>query len=80
MNHQGHGLAYEHPVFNVPYKASFETHSAPREKNHENVTSPLYPNGMGETFDLVNFEKEKPADGRWNPTLVCHEGFFTDKH
>ena len=77
MNHQGHGLAYTHRVFNVPYPAAFEKTSAPRETHHEG-TSPLYPKGMGRTFELVKFEKDKPADGRFNPTLVSHEGFFVD--
>jgi hypothetical protein len=37
----------------------------------------LYPDGVGETFTLVNFEHDAPKDD-WNPTLVNHEGFFTD--
>lgn len=76
MNHQGHGLALQHPVFNQPNKISFPTIEAKRRKNHENYTSPLYPEGMGETYQLVNFEEEKPKQP--NPTLVSHEGFFTD--
>lgn len=78
MNHQGHGLAKDHAVFNNPYPASFEAIETPRAKQYENLTSPLYPDGMGETYDLVNFEKVEPADGRWNPTIVSSEGFFTD--
>lgn len=78
MNHQGHGLAYDHPVFNYPYAVSFKKVKTEREKQYENLTSPLYPEGMGETYDVVNFEKVKPADGRWNPTLVSSEGFFRD--
>jgi hypothetical protein len=76
MNHQGHGLALEHPVFNTPNTVHFDTTSATRSRQHEGYTSPLYPSGMGETFDVVDFEVDAP-DG-WNPTLVSHEGFFTD--
>jgi hypothetical protein len=76
MNHQGHGLALKHVIFNQPYKASFPTTTAKRGRHHEGYKSPLYPNGMGETYELVDFEVSKP-DG-WNPTLVSHEGFFTD--
>lgn len=77
MDHQGHGLAYDHKVFNVPYPAVFEKTSALREECYEDLTSPLYPTGMGETFELARFEKEEPADFQ-NPILVSHEGFFTD--
>lgn len=76
MDHQGHGLALDHPVFRTPHEARFDWTEAPRGKHHEGVTSPLYPAGMGETFRLAAFETGKP-DG-WNPTLVAHEGFFTD--
>lgn len=78
MNHQGHGLAYDHQVFNYPFAASFKKIETPRAEQYENLTSPLYPEGMGETYDVVNFEKVKPADGRWNPTAVSSEGFFKD--
>jgi hypothetical protein len=77
MNHQGHGLALDHPVFNQPNKVVFPTTEAPRERQHEGYTSPLYPQGMGETYQLVDFEIDAPQD-MWNPTLVSHEGFFTD--
>jgi hypothetical protein len=76
MNHQGHGVALEHTIFRTPNKVEFPTQSAPRGKNHTGYTSPLYPDGMGETYQLVDFEVGAP-DG-WNPTLVSHEGFFTD--
>ena len=76
MNHQGHGLALEHRIFNTPNAVHFPTTPAPRGRQHEGYTSPLYPNGMGETHELVDFEVDAP-DG-WNPTIVSHEGFFTD--
>ncbi|MBK8980386.1 MAG: hypothetical protein IPM29_31175 [Planctomycetes bacterium] len=76
MNHQGHGLALNHPIFRTPNAVSFPTHTAPRRRNHEGYTSPLYPHGMGETYELVDFEVSPPASP--NPTLVSHEGFFTD--
>ncbi|MEZ5977476.1 MAG: hypothetical protein R3F34_04580 [Planctomycetota bacterium] len=77
MNHQGHGLALEHPVFNTPNHVRFPSTTAPRTRQYEGYTSPLYPDGMGETYELVDFEVDAPEDS-WNPTLVSHEGFFTD--
>jgi hypothetical protein len=70
-------LALEHPIFNTPNKVRFPI-AATQERgiNQAGYTSPLYPNGMGETYSLVDFESGAP-DG-WNPTLVSHEGFFTD--
>lgn len=76
MNHQGHGVALTHPIFRAPNAVEFPTRAAKRGKHHEGTTSPLYPRGMGETYELVDFEVG-PPDG-WNPTLVSHEGFFTD--
>lgn len=76
MDHQGHGLALDHPIFNTPNEAEFEWTEAPREKQYEGLTSPLYPDGMDETYRLAKFEVDKADD--WNPTLVAHEGFFTD--
>ena len=76
MNHQGHGLALDHPVFTVPNVVEFETTPAESGVQHAGLTSPLYPEGMGETYDLVDFEVSPPAEP--NPTLVSHEGFFTD--
>lgn len=77
MNHQGHGLALQHPIFNTPHAVTFPTTEAQRGRHHEGYTSPLYPKGMGETYQLVDFEIDAPADS-WNPTIVSHEGFFTD--
>jgi hypothetical protein len=76
MNHQGHGVARQHAIFNTPNRVTFPTTVGHRGRHHEGYTSPLYPNGMGETYELVDFE-EGPPDG-WNPTIVSHEGFFTD--
>lgn len=76
MNHQGHGLALDHPVFCTPNQVAFPATPAKRGRHHEGYTSPLYPAGMGEAYDLVDFENG-PPDG-WNPTIVSHEGFFTD--
>lgn len=76
MDHRGHGLALEHRIFNSPNRVAFPTTTLDRGRNHEGYVSPLYPEGMGETYEVVDFEIDKP-DG-WNPTLVSHEGFFTD--
>lgn len=77
MDHQGHGLALDHAIFNQPNKVTFHGVATPRQKNHEGARSVRYPNGVGETFELVAFEQPLPK-GEWNPTLVNHEGFFTD--
>lgn len=76
MNHQGHGLALDHPIFRTPNPVSFPTTTATRGRHHTGYTSPLYPEGMGETYELVDFEISEPAGP--NPTIVSHEGFFTD--
>lgn len=82
MDHQGHGLALDHVIFKAPNAVTFPGVVTPRQKNHEGQTSVLYPNGVGETFTLVAFEKQQPKDDSgkddWNPTIVNHEGFFTD--
>jgi hypothetical protein len=72
MDHRGHGLALNHAVFNTPHKATFEN----RPPRYVGMESPLYPKGVPEKYRMTSFEKQKP-DG-WNPTLVSHEGFFTD--
>jgi hypothetical protein len=77
MDHQGHGLALDHAIFRTPNAVTFPGVETPRMKNHVGQKSVLYPNGVGETFTLVAFEKDAPKDD-WNPTLVNHEGFFTD--
>jgi len=77
MDHQGHGLALDHAIFRTPHAVKFVGVATPRQKNHAGARSVLYPDGIGETFELVAFEHDKPADD-WNPTLVNHEGFFTD--
>ncbi len=76
MDHLGHGLALQHPVFQHPFKAEFEWVEEPRPKHYEGFTSPLWPKGVPATYRLASFEIGKP-DG-FNPTLVSHEGFFTD--
>lgn len=76
MDHLGHGLALDHPVFNTPHQAVFDWVEQDRPKHYEGMVSPLYPDGVPERYRLALFEKNKP-DG-WNPTLVSHEGFFTD--
>lgn len=76
MDHLGHGLALDHVIFNSPHKATFETIEQDRPKQYEGLTSPLYPKGVSDRYKLSLFEKKKP-DG-WNPTIVSHEGFFTD--
>src|SRR5436190_14565654 len=77
MDHQGHGLALDHVIFRSPNAVTFPGVQTPHQKNHEGETSVLYPHGVGDTFTLVAFEKDAPKED-WNPTLVNHEGFFTD--
>jgi len=72
----GHGLALEHPIFNSPHKATFERIEKPRPKEYEGMTSPLHPKGVSDKYELALFEKDKPKG--WNPTIVSHEGYFTD--
>lgn len=77
MDHLGHGLALQHEIFHFPYQVEFEWEERPRPDHYAaGETSPLYPQGVPETYRLAKFEKQKP--GGWNPTLVSHEGFFTD--
>jgi len=76
MDHQGHGLALDHAVFTKPNRAEFEWVEKERPKQYVDATSPLWPKGVPETYRLAQFERNKP-DGS-NPTIVSHEGFFTD--
>ena len=78
MDHRGHGLALDHTVFQRPNAVTFPATRTPRAPQYEHGdTSPLYPEGMGETYELVDFEVNAPTDS-WNPTIVSHEGYFTD--
>ena len=77
MDHLGHGLALQHPIFRTPHRAEFEWVERERPSHYAaGDTSPLHPKGVPETYRLAKFEEQKPAG--WNPTLVSHEGFFTD--
>ncbi len=77
MDHLGHGLALQHPIFQTPAPATFEWVERDRPDHYaEGETSPLYPQGVPAKYRLALFEKEKPSG--WNPTVVSHEGFFTD--
>jgi len=77
MDHLGHGLALQHPIFQTPAPATFEWVERDRPDHYaEGETSPLYPDGVPAKYRLALFEKEKPSG--WNPTVVSHEGFFTD--
>ncbi|MCA8971905.1 MAG: hypothetical protein KDC95_19115 [Planctomycetes bacterium] len=76
MDHQAHGLDLSHPVYTHPRRAQFQLHETESPPHYAGHTSPLYPNGAGETYRLTKFENEKPSTP--NPTLVSHEGFFTD--
>lgn len=76
MDHLGHGLALQHPVFNHPNKSEFEWVERKRLPQYEGHTSPLHPKGVPDTYRLAKFEVDKPNG--YNPTLVSHEGFFTD--
>ncbi len=76
MDHLGHGLALDHSIYNTPHKVSFDWIEKKRPDHYVGMTSPLHPKGVPETYKLALFEKQKP-DGS-NPTIVSHEGFFTD--
>ena len=76
MDHLGHGLALQHSIFNTPHASEFEYLEQDRPKHYEGMTSPLWPEGVPARYRLAKFEKDKPKG--WNPTLVSHEGFFTD--
>ncbi len=76
MDHQGHGLALSHDIFTKPNRATFDWVEKERPKHYVGKTSPLWPKGVPEMYRLAQFERNKP-DGS-NPTIVSHEGFFTD--
>jgi len=76
MDHMGHGLALDHPIFTTPNEATFEWVEQKRPGHYVGMKSPLWPEGVPETYKLALFETGKP-DG-WNPTIVSHEGYFTD--
>jgi len=77
MDHLGHGLALQHQIFRSPGEAKFEWVERERPAHYAaGDTSPLYPDGVPATYRLAKFEEQKPSG--WNPTIVSHEGFFTD--
>ena len=76
MDHQGHGLALNHVIFNKPHQVEFDWVTAKRPRQYVGARSPLHPQGVDESYRLAQFEIDKP-DGH-NPTIVSHEGFFTD--
>jgi hypothetical protein len=77
MDHLGHGLALQHAIFQKPNPVTFEWIERDRPAHYAaGETSPLHPEGVPAKYRLARFENEKPAG--WNPTLVSHEGFFTD--
>ncbi|MCK5942850.1 MAG: hypothetical protein KAI24_12815 [Planctomycetes bacterium] len=77
MDHLGHGLALQHDIFRKPNPVTFEWVERDRPDHYaEGETSPLYPQGVPAKYRLAKFEEQKPAG--WNPTIVSHEGFFTD--
>lgn len=76
MDHLGHGLALQHPIFKTPHQPEFEWVERERPEHYEGATSPLWSEGVPATYRLAKFEVDKPAG--WNPTIVSHEGFFTD--
>ena len=76
MDHLGHGLALQHAIFRHPAAAKFEWIERERPAQYVGFESPLYPKGVPEKYRLAKFEVDKPKG--WNPTIVSHEGFFTD--
>lgn len=77
MDHLGHGLALQHEIFRSPIEAKFDWVERERPAHYAaGDTSPLYPDGVPATYRLAKFEEDKPSG--WNPTIVSHEGFFTD--
>jgi hypothetical protein len=76
MDHLGHGLALDQAIFNRPHLPKFEWVDRERPKHYVGFTSPLHPKGVSATYRLAKFERDKPKMS--NPTIVSHEGFFTD--
>lgn len=72
----GHGLALSHPIFVHPNRADFEWSEEARPAHYVGHSSPLYPDGAPDPYRLAKFEHDRPSVA--NPTLVSHEGFFTD--
>lgn len=76
MDHQGHGMDLNHAIFQTPNKVTFDYLEQDRPKHYDGATSPLWPKGVPDTYKLAQFEHKKPSVP--NPTIVSHEGFFTD--
>jgi hypothetical protein len=76
MDHQGHGMDLNHDIFQKPNVVTFDYIEQDRPKHYDGATSPLYPNGVANQYKLAQFEHKKPSTP--NPTIVSHEGFFTD--
>lgn len=76
MDHQGHGMDLNHDIFQKPNVVTFDYIEQDRPKHYDGATSPLYPNGVANQYKLAQFERKKPSTP--NPTIVSHEGFFTD--
>ena len=76
MDHQGHGMDLNHDIFQKPNVVTFDYIEQDRPKHYDGATSPLYPNGVANQYKLAQFERKKPSTP--NPTIVSHEGFFTE--
>jgi hypothetical protein len=76
MDHQAHGLDLNHQIFQQPKRVTFDWVEQERPKHYVGAVSPLWPQGVPETYRLAQFQRQKP--GGSNPTIVSHEGFFTD--
>jgi hypothetical protein len=76
MDHLGHGMDLTHDVFQKPNRVVFDWTVKDRPKHYAGETSPLWPQGVTDQYKLARFERVKP--GGSNPTIVSHEGFFTD--
>ncbi|MFT4843607.1 MAG: hypothetical protein ACJA0V_002019 [Planctomycetota bacterium] len=76
MDHQGHGMDLNHAIFQKPHRVTFDYLEQDRPKHYDGATSPLWPKGVPDKYKLAQFEHKKPSTP--NPTVVSHEGFFTD--
>ena len=50
MDHLGHGLALDHPIFSTPHRPEFDYVEKERPKHYEGATSPLWPDGVPDTM------------------------------
>ena len=52
MDHLGHGLALQHAIFQTPNRVEFEWVDKQRPKHYQGATSPLWPDGVPDSYRL----------------------------